>query len=104
MVERAGASIVAVHGRTREQKCAKLVRADWDAIKAVKDALQVRFTQSSFFQNCIYLFQDTLILQIMFLIIKINNFRGDLSDISAKSATLVSPCVTSSANALLYYR
>ena len=44
MVERAGASIVAVHGRTREQTCAKLVRADWDAIKAVKDALQVRST------------------------------------------------------------
>ena len=33
---------------------------------------------------------DTLILQTYFLIININNFRGDLSDISAKTATLLS--------------
>ena len=32
---------------------------------------------------------DTLILKILFLIIKLNNFRGDLSDISAKTATPV---------------
>ena len=32
---------------------------------------------------------DTLTQQIIFLIIKINNFRGDLSGISAKTATLV---------------
>ena len=32
---------------------------------------------------------ETLILKIYFLIIKINIFRGDLSDISAKTATLV---------------
>ena len=31
---------------------------------------------------------DTLILQIFFLIMKINNFPGDLSDISAKTASL----------------
>ena len=32
---------------------------------------------------------DTLILKIYFLIIKIDNFRGDLSGISAKTATLL---------------
>ena len=32
---------------------------------------------------------DTLILQIYFLTIKLNNFRGDLSDTSAQAATLV---------------
>ena len=37
----------------------------------------------------VYFFWDTLILHIYFLIIKIHNFRGDLSDISAKSATLL---------------
>ena len=41
-----------------------------------------------FFQNLIIYFLDTLILYLIFLIIKINNFRGDLSDISAKTATL----------------
>ena len=35
-----------------------------------------------------FIFFDTLILQIYFLIIKINIFRGDLSGISAKTATL----------------
>ena len=34
MLERAGAWLVAVHGRTREQKDAKQVRADWNAIRA----------------------------------------------------------------------
>ena len=33
MLEKAGASLVAVHGRTREQKTAREVRADWNAIK-----------------------------------------------------------------------
>ena len=33
MLERAGAWMVAVHGRTREQKDAKQVKADWNAIR-----------------------------------------------------------------------
>eukprot|EP00892_Ulva_mutabilis_P004060 jgi/Ulvmu1/2025/UM120_0021.1 len=41
MIERAGASLVAVHGRTRDQKNAAAVRADWDAIRAVKRALRI---------------------------------------------------------------
>ena len=46
--------------------------------------------QWSFFRNLIKLFfLDTLILKIYFFIIKINNFRGDLRDISAKTATLL---------------
>ena len=45
--------------------------------------------QWSFFQNWIILFLDTLNQKIYFLIIKINIFWGDLSDISAKTATLL---------------
>ena len=33
MLQRAGCSVLAVHGRTREQKDAKSVRADWEIIK-----------------------------------------------------------------------
>lgn len=40
MLERAGASLIAVHGRLREQKKSKGPDADWDAIKVRTPLLQ----------------------------------------------------------------
>lgn len=50
MFERAGASVVAVHGRTRDQKSPSASRASWDHIKAVKE-VRARgiLLQASFF-------------------------------------------------------
>jgi tRNA-dihydrouridine synthase len=41
LLEASGASLVAVHGRTRDQKNAAAIRADWHAIRAVKEALAI---------------------------------------------------------------
>lgn len=41
MIERAGAQMVTVHGRTREMKGHKTGMADWEQIRAVKEALSV---------------------------------------------------------------
>ncbi|KAL5753023.1 hypothetical protein ACOSP7_023198 [Xanthoceras sorbifolium] len=41
MLEDAGCSLLAVHGRTRDEKDGKKFRADWNAIRAVKNALRI---------------------------------------------------------------
>lgn len=41
MLESAGASVIAVHGRTREQKGRDVPPADWGIIKAVREAVSV---------------------------------------------------------------
>ncbi|KAL9999107.1 putative tRNA-dihydrouridine(16/17) synthase (NAD(P)(+)) [Helianthus debilis subsp. tardiflorus] len=41
MLEDAGCSLLAVHGRTRDEKDGKKIRANWNAIRAVKHALRI---------------------------------------------------------------
>nr|VDD28683.1 unnamed protein product [Brassica oleracea] len=41
MLEEAGCSLLAVHGRTRNEKDGKKFRADWGAIKEVREALRI---------------------------------------------------------------
>eukprot|EP00262_Sarcandra_glabra_P021716 TRINITY_DN9295_c0_g1_i1.p1 TRINITY_DN9295_c0_g1~~TRINITY_DN9295_c0_g1_i1.p1 ORF type:complete len:447 (+),score=56.95 TRINITY_DN9295_c0_g1_i1:124-1464(+) len=41
MLEEAGCSLLAVHGRTRDEKDGKKCRANWNAIKAVKSVIRI---------------------------------------------------------------
>ena len=47
------------------------------------------WTSEVFFKIKFLYFSGTLTLQIYFLIIQINDFRGEVSDVSAKTATLI---------------
>ncbi|KAL7090071.1 hypothetical protein ACP275_12G017300 [Erythranthe tilingii] len=41
MLEEAGCSLLAVHGRTRDEKDGKKIRANWQIIKAVREAVRI---------------------------------------------------------------
>ena len=60
----------------------------WERYKWAWSCVWKRYKQWGFFQNLIILFLDILTQQISSLIIKISFFWGDLSGISAKTATL----------------
>ena len=57
--------------------------------KRINHSTSSVLTSEVFFKIYIILFLDTMTQQIFFLMIKINIFWGDLSGISAKTATLV---------------
>lgn len=41
MLEEAGCSLLAIHGRTRNEKDGKKIRANWEAIKTVKESVRI---------------------------------------------------------------
>ena len=53
-IERAGASILTVHGRTKEQNKAKVTYCDWHMIKRIKETLKIPV----FANGGIYTFED----------------------------------------------